>query len=144
MTARRTVLFVLKLVFLSQLLMLPFQSMTVSDLWNSFRGMSVLGLIVFSFCVGVLLSPWSWGFWWFLVFLVVYEIAWLVYCRWWCQQSLSFGGFIGLPEAMVGSGWSAFSRFGIVVASIAGFLVGRTFSHPTHPLWKTGETKEMS
>lgn len=114
-------------------------SRTITNVWGGFREMSLVGLLILSFCMGVLLSPWSWGFWWFLVFLIVYEIVWLVYCRWWRSETITFGALLGLPSQ---KGWSMFARFGIVVASIAGFLVGRTFSHPTHPLWKTGETED--
>jgi hypothetical protein len=111
----------------------------INDIWSGFRGMSIISLLIFSFCIGVLLSPWSWGFWWFLAFLVIYEIVWLIYCRWWKEEAVSLGAFLGNHDEIY-IGWSAFARFGIVIASVAGFLVGRTFSHPTHPLWKTGDT----
>ena len=113
----------------------------ITNIWSGFREMSLVGLLVFSFCMGVLLSPWSWGFWWFLVFLVVYEIVWLVYCCWWRSEVVTLSALLGVPTDAE-KGWSTFARLGIIVASVAGFLVGRTFSHPTHPLWKTGETED--
>lgn len=71
---------------------------------------------IIAFCLGVLFSPWSWGFIYYLAFLILYEIV-TAYMTW-CQPPY----------------WCLSSRIGIVAASLLGFIVGRIIVGYEHPL----------
>ena len=73
-------------------------------------------LLIISFCSGVLFSPWSWGFLYYIVFLVLYEII-TAYMTW-CQPPY----------------WCPSTRIGIVASSLLGFIVGRIIIGYDNPL----------
>ncbi len=86
----------------------------LSDL-KSYYPDSVLFSIVLSFAVGLLFAPWSFGFLYLLIFIIVYEIIYA-----WYNKDFSTENFM--------------TRLGIVVASIFGFIVGRALMEDTDPL----------
>lgn len=65
-----------------------------------------LGAAFFS---GFLFSGWSWGILYVLVFLIIYEIGYYVYCS----------AYKGLEE------YSFMIRIGLVAGALMGFLIGR-------------------
>lgn len=70
--------------------------------------------IFLAFCFGILLSPWSYGLFYFLIFLLVYEVYILLYTN---QNS-----------------WKMEIRLGVLAASIFGFIIGRILTGWNHPL----------
>ena len=76
---------------------------------------SVLFSLVLSFAVGLLFAPWSFGFLYLLIFIIVYEIIYACY-----HKDFSTNNFM--------------IRLGIVVASIFGFIVGRAILQDSDPL----------
>jgi hypothetical protein len=69
-----------------------------------------------AFVSGVIFSPWSWGFIYFLLFLIVYELF-LVWASK-CQSPY----------------WNLHSRILVVVFSLFGFIIGRLLAGHSDPL----------
>lgn len=70
-----------------------------------------------AFLISVILSPWSWGPLYFILFLLVYETV----CLWFTRGYEPF--------------WRLEFRVGLIVASLFGWVVGRTlfnYSDPFH------------
>jgi len=63
-----------------------------------------------SFFSGFLFATWSWGILYLLVFLVVWEIGYYIYCR----------NFAGDYDLMI--------RIGIAAGAMMGFLIGRAIT----------------
>jgi hypothetical protein len=63
--------------------------------------------VILSFAVGVLLSPWSWGLIFYILFLVVYEIVYYFFT----------------------DNWDEYSRMAVIVYAILGWIIGREFYH---------------
>lgn len=63
--------------------------------------------LVSAFCLGVILSPWSYGIKWFLAFIIVYEFV--------------FGFIVNFQMPY----WRPLARIGIICASILGWILGR-------------------
>lgn len=80
-------------------------------------GCNDLVQLILAFTLGILLSPWSYGLLYFLLFLIAYEIV-LVY----------------MTEAQVPY-WRIETRLGVIAASILGFIIGRVLvGFPDHGL----------
>ena len=71
---------------------------------------------IWSFCLGLLFSPWSWGFLYYLIFLFLYEVATAYMTS--CQPPY----------------WCFMSRIGIVASSLLGFIIGRIIVGYKNPL----------
>jgi len=66
-----------------------------------------LAQLIVSFCLGVLLAPWSLGALFYIIFLIIYEI------------------FCGCISRLKEPYWRLEMRVGIVFSSLFGFIVGR-------------------
>lgn len=71
--------------------------------------MYILGASLF---YGFLFSTWSWGILYLILFLVIWEIGYYIFCRY-TNKMLTYYPCI---------------RFGIVCGSIMGFLIGRNIT----------------
>lgn len=80
---------------------------------------SPMAQIVLSFFTGVLLSPWSYGFIFLLIFIVIWEIWWIWYLR------LEYITRIERPL--------------VIIAAFLGWLVGRTAAKL--PVLESGKDK---
>ena len=65
---------------------------------------------IFSFTIGVLISPWSSGLFFLIVFIIVYDILLYIFCH-------------GHPRY-----YDVFTRAGVILGSILGWIIGRTIS----------------
>ena len=66
--------------------------------------------VISSFCFGILLSPWSSGLFFLVIYTILYEIIYYIFTK-------------GDPFY-----YSVFVRTGVICSSILGFIVGRTLS----------------
>lgn len=66
--------------------------------------------VLTSFCFGILLSPWSSGLFFLMIYIIIYEILYYIFTK-------------GDPMF-----YSVFVRTGVIYASILGYIVGRTLS----------------
>lgn len=66
--------------------------------------------VITSFTFGVLLSPWSSGLFFLVVFIIIYEIFYYVFTK---------------GDARY---YDSFTRCGVICSSILGYIVGRTLS----------------
>jgi hypothetical protein len=84
--------------------------------------------LITSFCFGVLLAPFSWGFFFFLLFLILYELGFYQFC---IQTN-----FLEYDPLIV--------RLGIVAASIYGWIIGRYLVGYIDPMnhWKKIQMKK--
>lgn len=85
--------------------------------------------IIIAFMLGVLFSPWSYGLLYFLLFLLVYEIILIYFCRTHSEK------------------WCIDVRIGVFAASILGFVIGRYLTGYRHPLdddHRIGKSKKFS
>jgi hypothetical protein len=64
--------------------------------------------LISAFALGIILSPWSWGFLFFILYVVLYEIA------------------IAIVNHMQYPYWRLEFRCAIVCASVFGFIIGRS------------------
>jgi hypothetical protein len=66
--------------------------------------------VITAFAFGVILSPWSSGLFFLVIFIIIYEIFLYI--------------FTHGDERY----WDSFTRCGVICASLLGFIVGRTLS----------------
>ena len=72
--------------------------------------------LVSALCLGILFSPWSWGFLYFIGFLLLYEVITAYFT--WCQAPY----------------WNMMTRLGVIAASLLGFILGRILVGYNNPL----------
>ena len=78
--------------------------------WACNEKYTPLTQLVVAFVFGILLSPWSSGIFFLVVFIIIYE--WLLYVF-----------THGNPQY-----WSSFTRCAVICGSVLGYIVGRTLS----------------
>ncbi len=81
-------------------------SEVVNNLKEFSRSFTPLSEVLISFSMGVLLSPISFGLFWFLLFLIIYEVIY------YCLVHKAF--------------WDSNTRACVVIYSILGWIVGRS------------------
>lgn len=81
--------------------------------WFCNQKYTPMAQIIVAFVWGVLLSPWSSGLFFLLLFIIVYEILYYVFTH-------------GIPPY-----YNLFIRTGIIYSSIFGYILGRTLSGDT-------------
>src|SRR5437588_4255922 len=82
--------------------------------------------IIFSFWLGLIFSPYSWGATFFFSYIVVYEIIYAYFTK------------LQPPY------WRVEARLGVISASILGFLIGRFFTGFDNPFSNNKTTNTRS